>query len=73
MLQQEMESLLRDFKTVEQSYGTDVLGLTVVCAYVDRLLGNAKVERHLSKRHPDILETLRSTVADARSAKARKS
>jgi RepB plasmid partitioning protein/ParB/Sulfiredoxin domain len=72
MLQQEMESLLRDFKAVEQSYGTDVLSLTVVCAYVERLLGNAKVERHLSRRHPDILETLRSTVADARSAKARK-
>ena len=72
MLQQEMESLLRDFKAVEQSYGTDVLSLTVVCAYVDRLLGNAKVERHLSRHHVDILETLRSTVAEARTTKARK-
>jgi hypothetical protein len=72
MLQQEMESLLRDFKAVEQSYGTDVLSLTVVCAYVDRLLANSKVERHLSKRHSDILETLRSAVAEVRTAKARK-
>lgn len=72
MLQQEMGTLLKDFKAVEQSYGTDFLTLTVICAYVERLLSNAKLERHLAKHQPDILETLRSTLADAKTAKARK-
>jgi hypothetical protein len=69
MLQQEMETLLKDFKAVEHSYGTDFLTLTVICAYIERLLGNAKVERHLAKHQPDILDTLRSTLADTKTAK----
>ncbi|HEY6349025.1 MAG TPA: plasmid partitioning protein RepB C-terminal domain-containing protein [Candidatus Angelobacter sp.] len=72
MLQQEMEALLKDFKAVEQSYGTDILTLTVICGYVGRLLGNAKVERYLTKHQPDILSTLRSTLAETKTAKAQK-
>jgi hypothetical protein len=43
MLEEENEFLLRDLKSVEQSYGTDVLTLTVACAYLDRLLKNSKI------------------------------
>jgi hypothetical protein len=38
MLEEENEFLLRDLKSVEESYGTDVLTLTVACGYLDRLL-----------------------------------
>ena len=53
MLEQETESLVRDLKSVEDSYGTDILALTVICGYVERLLGNVRVERHLGKHKPD--------------------
>lgn len=72
MLQQEMEALLKDFKAVEDSYGTESLSLTVICGYVGRLLANPKVEKYLAKHQPDILGVLRSTVAESKSAKAQK-
>jgi hypothetical protein len=59
MLEQEADFLLRDLKAVEDSYGTDILILTVACRYIARLLENGRVERHLSKHHPDTLNTLR--------------
>lgn len=73
MFEQETESLVRDLKAVEDSYGTDILALTVICGYIERLLGNVRVERHLSKHQPDILNTLRSSLAETRAAKAQKS
>jgi hypothetical protein len=69
MLEQETESLVRDLKAVEDSYGTDILALTVICGYIERLLENARVERHLSKHQPDILNTLRSSLAETRAGK----
>lgn len=70
MLERETESLVRDLKEVEQSYGTDILAFTVICGYVDRLLRNHTVEKHLNKHHPDILTTLRSVLADSKQAKS---
>jgi hypothetical protein len=72
MLEHETEMLVRDLKAVEDSYGTDILALTVICGYIERLLENVRVERHLSKHHPDILNTLRSSVAETRAAKAQR-
>jgi len=72
MLEQETESLVRDLKAVEDSYGTDILSLTVICGYIERLLGNARVERHLSKHQPDILNTLRSALAETKAAKTQR-
>jgi hypothetical protein len=72
MLEQETESLVRDLKAVEDSYGTDILALTVICGYIERLLGNVRVERHLSKHQPDILSTLRSVVAESKAAKTQR-
>lgn len=64
MLEQETDFLLRDLKAVEDSYGTDILILTVSCRYVERLLANGRVERHLSKHHPDILNALRGLLSE---------
>jgi hypothetical protein len=72
MFEQETESLVRDLKKAEDSYGTDILALTIICGYIERLLENARVERHLSKHHPDILSTLHSSVAEAKASKVQR-
>jgi hypothetical protein len=64
MLEQETDMLLRDLKAVEDSYGTDILILMVSQRYIERLLGNDRVERHLNRHHPEILNTLRSLISD---------
>jgi hypothetical protein len=64
MLEQETESLIRDMKAVENSYGMDVLTLSIACAYVERLIGNSRVEKHLVKHHSDIAAELRSLLSE---------
>jgi len=68
LLERETESIVRDLQVVEESYGTDILALTVICGYVERLLANGRVERYLSKHQLDILSTLRSVLADTKHA-----
>jgi RepB plasmid partitioning protein/ParB-like nuclease domain len=63
-LERETETLLRDYKTVEASYGKDVLTLSVSIAYVKRLLANARILRYLEKRHPDFLDQLQKVIAE---------
>jgi hypothetical protein len=64
MLEEENEFLLRDLKSVEESYGTDILTLTVACGYLDRLLNNTKIERYLNRHHTDILHTLQKLLSE---------
>lgn len=54
-MQQEASSLERDFKTIEQDYGTDNLELVLTIGYIGKLLGNARIVRYLAQFHPDIL------------------
>ncbi len=74
MLEEENGFLLRDLKSVEESYGTDVLTLTVCCGYLDRLLQNSRIERHLSRHHADILQTFQrimTEIGPSRAGRAR--
>jgi len=71
LLEQETETLLRDYKAVEESYGTDVLSLSVCSGYVSRLLGNVRVQRYLTKRHPEILQQLRQLLTEVQADKNR--
>ncbi len=64
MLEQENEFLLRDLKSVEESYGTDVLTLTVSCGYFERLLQNSRIERYLARYHVDILQALQKLLSE---------
>ena len=70
MLEEESESLVRDLKAVETSYGTDMLTLTVFCGYAERLLNNGRIEKYLLKNHGAILTTLRSLLDEAKPAGA---
>ena len=64
MLEEENEFLLRDLKSVEESYRTDVLMFTVACGYIDRLLKNPRIERYLERHHLDIIQTLQKLLSD---------
>jgi hypothetical protein len=66
MLKEENDFLLRDLKSVEESYGTDVLTLTVSVGYLERLLGNPRIEKYLSRYHLDILQTLQKIMSDGK-------
>lgn len=54
-MQKESENLDRELKLIEQSFGSDQLDLLLACGYVNRLLGNARVVRHLAQHHGGIL------------------
>lgn len=58
----EMASLQREYRLIEESYGRDVLTLTVTKGYLGSLLGNAKVVRHLAQHHADILHEFQKVV-----------
>jgi ParB-like chromosome segregation protein Spo0J len=62
-MEREMESLQRDFKAVETSYGDDVLNLVIASGYLSKLVGNRKLERYLHQNHPEILEEFKAIVA----------
>ena len=62
-MEQEMQSAEHDFKAVEQSYGENVLNLTLASAYVKKLLLNAKVIRFLSSKHPEIFSVFEDVAA----------
>lgn len=62
-MEREMESLQRDFKAVETSYGDDVLNLVIASGYLSKLIGNRKIERFLGNHHPEILQEFRAIVS----------
>ncbi|WBH15303.1 plasmid partitioning protein RepB C-terminal domain-containing protein [Sphingomonas radiodurans] len=55
LMERESAALDRDFKLIEQSYGADHLDLVLAVGYVQRLLGNVRVVRHLAQHHADLL------------------
>ena len=54
-MQRESENLDRELKLIQNDYGAEHLDLVLATGYVGRLLGNARVVRHLAQHHPDIL------------------
>ena len=54
-MERELESLNRDFKAVEETYGDDVLQLVLASRYLGRLVENENIQSYLTKYHPDIL------------------
>ena len=51
----EMGNLERDSKASEKDYGNKMLNLTVLRAYVRKLLENARITRFLGNRRPEML------------------
>jgi len=62
-LEAEMETLERDLKAVERSYGDNMLNLTLARGYVKKLLDNAKVVRFPNGNYGDILAEFETLAA----------
>lgn len=55
IMETETANLSRDFKVIEQDYGSNHLDLVLALGYVSRLLSNAKIVGYLAAYYPDIL------------------
>ena len=64
-MEREMETLQRDFKSFEASYGDDVLNLVVATSYLSKLLANSEIERYLSSRYPEFIEGFKVIITAA--------
>lgn len=62
-LEREMETLQRDIKQIEDSYGNDVLHLMVARGFVAKLIGNPAIVRYLERHYPELLEEFRNIVS----------
>jgi FixJ family two-component response regulator len=54
-MESEMASLQREYRLIEENYGTDVLNLTLAKGYLSTLLGNARIVRYLAQNDAEIL------------------
>lgn len=59
-MENEMASLQRQYKLVEQTYGQDVLNLVLAKGYLNKLLANEGVSAYLKRHYPELLEEFRS-------------
>jgi len=61
-LEEENISLSEDIHSLKESYGTDMLSLTLLQAYLNRLLDNEKVANYLQKYHSVIYDKFAEVV-----------
>jgi hypothetical protein len=66
LLGEDTDGIIQNLKAVEETYGTDVLTLTVSCAYLTRLFSEDKIRHYLARNHPGPLETLTAIISDIR-------
>lgn len=65
-MERESANLEREFKLIENEYGTDHLDLVLATGYLCRLLENARMVGHLAKFFPEMLAEFQN-IAQARS------
>lgn len=71
IMEQESDSLLRDFKAAEDAYARDILSLGTSSGYIRRLLANGRIHKYLSKNHPEILQGFEQVISEIDADKAR--
>ena len=54
-MESEMGSLQGQYRLIEDSFGPNVLTLTVARTYLSKLLNNAKVIKYLAQQYPEYL------------------
>jgi ParB-like chromosome segregation protein Spo0J len=54
-MEAEMQALERDILLIDDSYGRNMVNLTIARGYVKKLVQNAKVVRYLAAKHGDLL------------------
>lgn len=70
VMEQGSDALLEDIKMVQKSYTGDLLSLTIATGYLTQMLENARIERHLLKHHPDVLQAIRGILGVVSEEKA---
>lgn len=68
LMERESAALDREFKLIEQCYGSDHLDLVLATGYIQRLLGNVRVVRHLAQHHADLLSEFQKVAEVQRAA-----
>lgn len=53
-MEKETETVEKDFNLVKEEYAQHVMNLTVARGYVKKLMGNARIQKFLSKNYPDL-------------------
>jgi ParB-like chromosome segregation protein Spo0J len=61
-LERELGKVQGQYQRAEQTYGADLLHLTVAKSYLARLLGNEEIRRYLSLHQPEILSEFQALV-----------
>lgn len=69
-MESEMECLQREYRLIEESFGTDVLNLTLVKAWLVELLKNLKIEKYLTQNHLEFLSQFQK-IAEMKSLNGR--
>ena len=69
-VQNEPGTIERNFKLAQDGYSADVLQLSVAGRYIERLLGNPRIARHLAEHHADIVHELTQVVEERALASA---
>jgi hypothetical protein len=54
-LVREHQGLVRDLKTVEASFGSDMLMLAVSLKYLEKVMTNDRIKRYLERALPETL------------------
>jgi ParB-like chromosome segregation protein Spo0J len=67
-LVREHQGLVRDLKTVEASFGSDMLMLAVSLKYLEKLMKNARIKQYLERTLPETLLVAQELLRDAGSA-----
>jgi hypothetical protein len=68
LMEQESAQLDREFRLIEQSYGSDHLDLVIVTGYLEKLMENARVERFMTQHYPELLTEFQKIAGGAQAA-----
>ncbi len=61
-MQREMEAVQTDFRSVEATYGANVLQLVIATGYLGKLIQNDRIASYLEENHPELLPQFVSIV-----------
>lgn len=72
IMEEETKTLLKDLRAAEESYGTDILNLTVARRYVEGLLRNRRVRKFLFNQHGDILNEMEQLLSELEAERSKR-
>jgi len=64
-MEHEMQTVQKDFLLIEESYGRNVVDLTLARGYLKKLLDNSRVVRYLAQKYRELLPELQRIVEAA--------